>query len=702
MSEITASHNAPGLRAVLAELHESSRARRFADVVSTFKRQRSVIGDEPAACRLAAVALAELGEFNAALAVLEPALRRADRDTITLTLAGRIALDAGQSETAVLHLREAAASSQSNADIWRWLGEAALLAKLPEAALGIAYVHRLRFVDDIRLTDVFIRLLICANRCDEALLEYERALVRWPNHPELGPAFASFVTFEFPLQALELRERVPWRPVAAILTPALVRGAMAMPAFHATDESIERWHQHLSHELVALTELARQSPLRGDERARCLDATMFLAPYVEHDVTELMFAWGNFVEALVAPLREELGLPPFVPPLRATTSGLSKSPVRSVGFVTNRSGSSSAGRIFGSWIDAALEAGLAVHVFALGPADAADAALAKKAIFARHTDEHSRHWKVVASNILAARCDLLIYPECQGSALQQILAGIKLSRLQAAGFGNPVTSGLLSMDYFLSPAEAESETASEHYRELLVRLRDTWSNLEPAPTASVWTRTLVGATETEILLLVAQPMFKWSPSFRSALIKILVLEPSARLLFVQWPYAFSFRAFELMLRDEMSKAGLFYAERVKVCGYLDHSDYLGLLSVADVALDTFGFSGGVSCADAVAMGVPVVTLQGTFLRGRQASALVTRLADHNDVTASVEEFIYRAIYVARLRRAGAVIKSDVAGREVACFSDAHGGSACSNGQADDETLCDEKCVPTFQHWLRSL
>ena len=622
-----------------------SRSRRFGELVSYYEANAAVLTGAPVASRVVAAALAELGQLDRALKALMPAAQAPAADLATLLLCGRISLDSGNAVQALALLRRALQIEPNHAEVWRWLGEAALATGQPELALASAATHRLRFHDDVRLADLHVRLLVRAARPDEALLEFERILARWPNHPELGPAYASFVTFEFPLQSAEWLERIPWRPLAGELSPSLVRGTLALPALYDSNESVVHSHQRVLAELQRLTELAKRSTLRGDKRADCLDAHMFFIAYAEQDVTAVLFAWGDFVEALCAPLRLELkrvdsqAEPPIEPRPGA--------PIRRVGFVTNRVGGSSAGRVFGRWIDEAVRIGLDVHVFALGAPDPADDSLARKTFFQRFEHEHVRSWRSVSNAILDSQCDLLIYPECQGSALQQLLAGIKLAPLQAAGFGNPVSTGLRSMDYFLSPVEAEPAFAKLHYREQLVTLSGTWSGISPPPAASSWPRSAFGLADDAHVYLITQPMPKWTPSFRAAVRQLLLTDDHAQLVIVQWSLAFSFRAFELMLRTEFAASGLSYADRVTVCGWLSHPDYLSLHNVADVVLDTFGFSGGVSTVDALACGRPVVTLRGTFLRGRQSAALIERSGSPENVVESPEAFVSRAIAAAR-------------------------------------------------------
>jgi len=54
-----------------------------------------------------------------------------------------------------------------------------------------------------------------------------------------------------------------------------------------------------------------------------------------------------------------------------------------------------------------------------------------------------------------------------------------------------------------------------------------------------------------------------------------------------------------------------------------HHDHLDVYNSVDVCLDPFPYNGGTSTADALAMGVPVISLTGDALKSRMGVAILT-------------------------------------------------------------------------------
>lgn len=610
------------------------RAGQFERVLSVWQAAPIAQREAESAKRTAAAALAQGGDLVSSYQLLSELAGRREAEPTSLLLAGRVAFDLGEFGASIDHFERLAGLDRDNVDVWRRLADAALRAKQPDRALRGAEVHTLLFMHDADLAIRHASLLALAGRADEALIAFERMLARWPHHPIAGPAFAEFVMREFPLEAADLLDHAPWMPVDRVLSAALVRALLWLPAWYASAESAQRWRERLLANLRLLKRLAESSQLTGDARALCLATTPFFAAYHDADVTEIQFAWGDFVEALVAPLRVEYEVP---------KAGVEK--IRTIGVVSNRLTDSSAGRFFNPWLAKLREAGYEVRLYAIGSVDHVTEDLARSFLTRRFPSDDVAAWRPLANQLLADANDVLIYPEPQGSQLIQLMAGIRFAPVQCAAFGNPLTTGLQSMDYFFVPDGAEVKDAAPYYREQVIRLEGLGVLTPAVPVPAHRERAAFGLGVEDHVVLVSQQLQKWTPHFVDAVLHILSADPVAVLVYFNVTSGVSTRAFESHLRARFIASGLDFGSRTRAMGMLGRADYLALHKCADVALDTFGFSGGSSTLDAVAAGLPVVSIDGRALRGRQSAAILRAAGQAINVVDRGDAFISRALAV---------------------------------------------------------
>src|SRR5712691_10277764 len=81
-----------------------------------------------------------------------------------------------------------------------------------------------------------------------------------------------------------------------------------------------------------------------------------------------------------------------------------------------------------------------------------------------------------ARAILADRLDVLIHLDIGMPPADIRLAGLRLAPVQCVTWGHPTTTGLPTVDYFLSSALMELAEGTQHYTEKMV----------PLPGLSIW------------------------------------------------------------------------------------------------------------------------------------------------------------------------------------------------------------------------
>jgi predicted O-linked N-acetylglucosamine transferase (SPINDLY family) len=90
-------------------------------------------------------------------------------------------------------------------------------------------------------------------------------------------------------------------------------------------------------------------------------------------------------------------------------------------------------------------------------------------------------------------------------------------------------------------------------------------------------------------------------------------------------------------RAGLSQAGLNFTDYGVFIPWQPRPSFYGLMKRATVFLDTIGFSGFNTAMQAVDCGLPIVTREGRFMRGRLASGILKRIGLHELIAASDDD-----------------------------------------------------------------
>ncbi len=245
--------------------------------------------------------------------------------------------------------------------------------------------------------------------------------------------------------------------------------------------------------------------------------------------------------------------------------------------------------------------------------------------------------------IAAEQLDVLIYPDIGMHPLTYFLAFARLASVQCVAGGHPVTTGIPTLDYFLSSQDLEPADAQDHYSERLVQFPNLFHFFEqPRLSGPPRVRRDFELPEDAHLYLCVQHLFKIHPDFDELAAAILRADPRGLLVLVQglrdhW---------SLLLRERLRCRLGDDLARVQFLPWQPYEHYLHLLTLADVLLDTPHFNGGVTTLQALGLGIPLVTMPGAFLRGRQTYGCYRRLGVLDCVAADAQEYVRIAVRLA--------------------------------------------------------
>jgi CRISPR-associated protein Csy1 len=351
----------------------------------------------------------------------------------------------------------------------------------------------------------------------------------------------------------------------------------------------------------------------------------FLLAYQGGDDTDLQRRYAALAGKLIT-----AGGPEWRSPLVRRARGGSR--VR-VGFASAFFRDTTAGRYFERWVTDLPREQFEVWVYHLAPQrDALTGRIAARA-------DHFRScplWRPsqIAPRIRADQLDVLVYPELGMAAVTFALAALRLAPLQCAGWGHPVTTGHSTVDVYLSSAAMEPPGSASHYVERLVTLPGIGTTY-PRPDLPVpATRTQFGLPEGVPLLLCPQSLFKIHPDNDRLFARVLGELPSARLVYFEGRHPRLTAAFAARL----AAAGI-TAARTVALPQCSHDDYLRVNALCDLMLDTVHWSGGNTSLDALASGLPIVTLPGTFMRSRQSAGMLRLMGLDELVAADPDAYV---------------------------------------------------------------
>ncbi len=639
-------------------------------------------GEEPATLLLAGIVLQDRGNLVDAEARFARAAELKPGWAPPLANRGQVLMDMRRPAEALEILRAAAVLDPANARIWNNIGLALIsldrmdealktfnhaltLAPLATAHFNIARIHNLR--DDAkrafehaeaaariepRFTDAHLLLGDLHRKARNAAgmrKSFSDAVLSAPGSARALNAYAEFLA-----SVGETREgREEYRRIARD-NPGDLKAALGahllLPAVYHGLEDLEQWRADYVGGLGAL-EAARDRFHFASAREAMLQArwTNFYLAYQGHDDRDLQSRFGDFMLEVLRPSMGEL-LAPRIP-------AAGRARIR-VGFCSHFFFNCTVGRYFASWVTRLDRSRFEVFVYYTNEWVADDTrTIAAAAERFRHLP--GRSFDVVAQEIAADELDALVYPELGMHGETFSLASLRLAPVQAAGWGHPITTGLPNIDYFLSSREMEPDDAAASYRERLVLLPGLGTRYAMPAAPKQATREEFELPADATLYLVPQSLFKIHPGNDTLLAEVMARDPKGRLVFFAAPYDAVTATFQARLSAALAHHGLKLEERAIFLPYMAHAPYLRVNAVCDVMLDTLHWSGGNTSLDALACGLPVVTLPGHLMRGRQSMAMLRLLGVDELVASDAADYVAKAARIGTDREMRAALSGRI-------------------------------------------
>jgi predicted O-linked N-acetylglucosamine transferase (SPINDLY family) len=286
-----------------------------------------------------------------------------------------------------------------------------------------------------------------------------------------------------------------------------------------------------------------------------------------------------------------------------------------------------------------------VHAYHTGPIEDAQTAIARRA-----SDRFVGGPGIdMRAAILADQPHVLIYPELGMDPVSVRLAAERLAPVQCVAWGQPQSSGLPTIDFFLSSAMMEPDCAAAHYSERLVMLPNLGiCYLPDERTAIPCDRVKLGLREGAMVFWCGQALYKYLPQYDSVFPRIASQLDDCQFLFIGFEKSAAVTAhFRARLERAFAAHGLDVDRHCVFLKSMPQENFLCTIRLADIMLDSIGWSGGKSTLDALAESPVIVTQRGTLMRGRHTAAILARVGVTETIADTTDDYVDIAVRVAR-------------------------------------------------------
>ena len=262
-----------------------------------------------------------------------------------------------------------------------------------------------------------------------------------------------------------------------------------------------------------------------------------------------------------------------------------------------------------------------------------------------------RNLEVARNTIDAYQFDIIIYPDIGMKLYPYLLSFSRLAPIQINTWGHSETSGIESIDYFISSKyfhpyqKITDDTVQQEFSEKIV-LMDSLSTYYLPPTKmfnidveKFKTNKQLGYPNEINVYGCLQTSYKITKEFEKVLLNILKFDPKSYIILSNAiPYC---RTHLIRFKEVFGN----YLQRIRWYPALDKFQYLELVNICCVILDPFPFGGCNTSFEAFDLNVPVITLPSQFLSGNFTTGLYKKMGITDCIVNTEKEYYQKAIQV---------------------------------------------------------
>ncbi len=480
------------------------------------------------------------------------------------------------------------------------------------------------------------RTLILWSRVDEAVEWCHYGLQQCPDDIDLylalGEGLADQGKYQEAFQQFEAAQAIDPTDLKARWL-----AQFSLPILYETVEEIEHCRQRYIQGLTALASdlLLDTDEQRQNARSALGSRAPFYLPYQGYNDRDLQEQYGRLAIRIMSANYPQWSQPRPLPPLQPNER------IR-VGYISHYLCQNTCGRLFMGWLSSYDSTRFEVYCYHLEPI--VDSITQ---YYQNHCD-HFRHliksFESTCQQIIADQLHILVFLDIGIHAVSVQLASLRLAPIQCVAWAQPLTTGLSTIDAYLSSELMEPEDGSKHYLEKLVRLPNLSIYYEkPTLPKQIQNRSEFNLADQACVYLSCQSLYKYLPQYDDIYPLIALRIPHAQFAFIADASVHVTQKFERRLDRAFQAYSLHYKDYCVIEPRQSWIGYINLNRVSDIFLDTIGWSGGNTTLEAVAVGLPIVTCPGELMRSRHAFGILKRLNVLDTVATDLNNYVDIAV-----------------------------------------------------------
>jgi protein O-GlcNAc transferase len=412
---------------------------------------------------------------------------------------------------------------------------------------------------------------------------------------------------------------------------------LALPMLYESVEAIEKWRLRFDRGLTDLTaQVVLQDPAQSEKAfAAVLSYAPFYLPYQGRDCTEPLTKYGQLLHKVVAANFPDWSRPR--PLIRPAASQKIRIGYLSY-FLCNHNGAKWAL----GWTENQNRQEFEVYTYHIG--NSVDETTER---FRRCSTVH-RHFpndfESACRQIIDDQLHVLIFTDIGMVGHTMAMAALRLAPIQCGAWGHPTTSGLPTIDYYLSSEAMEPPNGQSHYTEQLIKLPKIGIYYDqPVFLPLSKHRSDFGLPLDSVVCLCCQSLYKYLPQYDAVIVQIAQQVPQARFVFISHLPPHLTDIFQQRLSRAFACVGLSATDHCLILSEMPQEEFFQLYQLADVYLDSFCWSGGNTTLQALACGLPVVTCPGSFMRGRHSYGMLRVLGLDELIAVDPQHYVQIAV-----------------------------------------------------------